>query len=117
MICVYRYPTGDTLIDDLTEFCAARLKATFGNYPKALNDAPCLAEDWWVADQMVRNISFPLLKLDRETAFRVCWRWARNRFPVGNDNAADLLLHQMAELLPTLFGHAKPIAKAKGGAA
>lgn len=114
---VMRYPTGDKLIDDLTEFCGARLKSIYGEYPRAHNDRPCLAEDWWVEAKMIQNISFPLEKLDREAALRICWRWARNRNVESGailsgqsaDDAADLLLHQMAELMPTMFAMARAV--------
>ncbi len=76
------------------------------------------------------NISFPIKGMDRETGLRICYRWARNRnverAVLGapyfeSASAAYLLLHQMAELLPTMFHAARIISEdqinAKGSAA
>lgn len=111
---ILRYPTGDGLIDQCTEFMAARLPTLFGPIPRARNDRPCLAEEWWVEAQMSRNISFPLKKVSREDGFRACYRWARNQaidagrgYLLMGTLAADLLLHQMAELVPTIIGAAR----------
>ena len=127
---VQRFPTGNDLIDQLCHFSAARLKSIFGPYPEAHGGKPSLAEDWWAQDQMARNVSFPIEGMDRETGLRICYRWARNRNVeravvgapfVDSAAAADLLLHQMSELMPTMFHAARTIfedqAKAKGGAA
>lgn len=104
MIC---YPTGDRLIDELAEFAAARLPTI---HTPAQPRQPCLAEDWWVEERLAEGRVFPMPKLSPEEGLRWCWRFARDRCPFWcGDERADLLLHQMTELLPTMFGVAQQI--------
>lgn len=99
-----RYPTGDKLLDDLTEFCAARLPTLHTpRQPKV----PCLSEDWWVEERLAEGRVFPMPKLSPEEGLRWCWRFARDRNPFGGgDERPDTLLHQMTEMLPMLFAAA-----------
>lgn len=97
----------EPVIDQLTEFCAARFTALLGQAPRAFRDRSSLAEDWWVEDKLALGLSFPLPKLCQEDGLRACYRWARDRAPFGNAaGEADLLLHQAAELIPAMFAAA-----------
>lgn len=102
-----RYPTGNKLLDDLTEFCGARLHSIFGKPPQCR--VPSLAEDWWVEEALGIGAHFPIPG-DREAGLRTCYRWARNRnvetgrvLVQSTEAAAWQLLHQASELIPTLF--------------
>jgi len=107
------YPTDDSLLDDLTEFTCARLPAIFGPIP----DGPSsLDEDWWLEDRVAAGVHFPLKKLSQRDGLRACYRWARQRAwergEYGEPSAhAQLLLHQMLVLQPTMFVMAKSISQ------
>lgn len=103
------YPTGDALLDELTEFSAARLPAIFGPVPVAVNGKPSLAEDWWVEARIAAGFVVPGFSAS-EDGLRAIYRWARNRnVETGMvalqpaETAADLLLHQVTQLTPMLF--------------
>lgn len=103
-----KFPTGDPLIDDLSIFCAARLANLHSpRQPRT----PSLAEDWWVVDRLAEGRLFPMPKLPAEQGLRWAWRWARDMAVErgrSTEGAADLLLHQMTELMPLILSHAPP---------
>lgn len=116
MICLQRYPTGDVLLDHLVEFLAGRLPQFFGPAPRAYDDRPSLAENWWVEDRLAEGRTFPGFATTQD-GLRACYRWALNRnVETGNilfvsaEDAADLLLQQITELFPSLFGQAARLA-------
>jgi len=112
----------DALIDSLVRFTADRLPALLGD-AELHGATPCLAEDWWVADQLPRLHTSPMTGLSSEQFLRKVWRWGRD-FKIAaigtplssrGDDAADLLLHQITVLQPAMFAKALDIFREQRG--
>jgi hypothetical protein len=114
---IYRYPTGEKTVDELTEFAAARLPTIFGKPPQAFNDKPSMAENWWIEDRLAENFSCPLTPDNPENGLRTIYRWARIKANnerlsalaqnkrsnmMTTEDHAMLLLHQIGEFIPTM---------------
>lgn len=110
---VFRYPTEDTTVNDLCKFMYDRIPTLLGQPIRAFNDTPSLHEDWWVEEKINDGYVIPGVN-DNEQALRNIYRWGRkNAIDKGDwffiDGHKELLLHQVTELIPTLFMAAKTV--------
>lgn len=107
MIEVVRYPTTNQVVNDLCKFIYERLPAAICKPIPAYGDKPSLAEDWWVEDKIKQGYVVPNGN-DNEQGLRNIYRWGRYiAIEKGDwffiDHHKELLLHQVTELIPTLF--------------
>ncbi len=117
---VFRYPTEDATVNDLCKFMYDRFPTLLGPPIRAFNDKPCLDEDWWVEKKINDGYVIPGAN-DNEQALRNIYRWGRKNaidkgIETGDcgdwfliDYHKELLLHQVTELIPTLFMGAKKV--------
>lgn len=107
MIEAVRYPTSSQVVNDLCKFIYERLPAAICKPIPAYGDKPSLAEDWWVEKKMEQGYVIPGVN-DTEQGLRNIYRWGRHiAIERGDwyfiDYHKELLLHQVIELIPTLF--------------
>ncbi len=112
---VFRYPTEDATVNDLCKFMYDRFPTLLGQPIRAFNDKPCLHEDWWVEEKINDGYVIPGAN-DNEQALRNIYRWGRKnaidkRDWFFIDGHKELLLHQVTELIPTLFMEAKKVSE------
>lgn len=105
MVELCRYPTNDATINDLCKFLYERLPAAICK--PIHTDLPSLAEDWWVEEKVAAGYVIPGVN-DNEQGLRLVYRWGRHVAITSGDWFAidyhkELLLHQITELIPTLF--------------
>lgn len=112
---IYRYPTDNTAVNDLCKFMYERLPAAICKPIAAVNDSPSLQENWWVEEKIAMGYIVPGVN-DNETGLRNIYRWGR-KIAVDSgdwyriDYHKELLLHQITELMPTLFMKASEALK------
>lgn len=112
---VYRYPTDNSVVNDLCKFMYERLPAAICKPIDAINDKPSLAETWWVEEKIAMGYIIPGVN-DNESGLRNIYRWGRKiAIDSGDwhfiDYHKELLLHQITELMPTLFMKASEALK------
>lgn len=104
---ILRYPTGDALLDELTEFVAARLLAL---HKPDMTRRASLREEWWLEEMNGRQCPV-------KQGWSFIYRFARDRAVEQrgrSDGAADLLSHQITELVPMMFSAVRAVADAQG---